>query len=921
MLGIAVSLLLLLTGLTQIATAATAPVTASSIAFYYAAKPPLDELQAFDIVVVDPDAVSGSPRQYKTSHSELFAYTSIGEADPARKHFKQINPAWLIGDNTAWESKLVDLSNPAWRTFFLDKVVEPLWQAGYRGFFLDTLDSYQLVPDKSRHPALEAGLVKLIRGIKQRHPEARLILNRGFEVLDRVKDVAFAVAAESLFQNFDPVNGIYGEVKENDRQWLLGKFAEVRKAGLPVIAIDYVAPRDRDLARKTAEKIKALGFIPWVTDKDLSSLGVGTVEVLPRKILGLYDGSEGPDQIYTNLLRLAVMPFNYLGYTVHLHDVKKPLPTGILTGRYAGVVFWPNSDESGRQQSVLHWVIRQISNGTKIIFLDRFGAPSDQAAAALGLLYRAPSPFPQKLDLIKTSPMLGFELPVFLQADNFVPIMAGATDQALLSVGTEKTRLGDPVALTPWGGYALSPFVATEILSDNSRWIINPFEFFNRALQSPLQPIPDVTTENGVRLLLSHIDADGFESRVERPGGPLGVTELRERILKKYKIPTTFSVITSTLGDHGVNKQQAPTLQTEAREIFKLPWVEAGSHTFSHPFYWQDTDVAKRNYKSQYLEIPGYRFNLEQEIAGSSQFINKHLLPPGKQVKLLQWSGDCTPGADALKVSYNAGLGNINGGATIITKSNNSITLVAPLGVDKDGYFQIFAPNQNENVYTNDWTGPFYGYRRVIETFQLTDAPRRLKPINIYHHVYSVTKEASRKALEDVYSWALAQKPHAIYTSEYVDKVLDFNRTVVAKDGTGWLIRNAGDLRQIRLPASAGYPDLQDSSNVLGFHDHGDSRYIHLGPGGEARLILQQQAPVKPWLKTVGGAVTSFTPTQHGMRLTVRTYLPTSISFGGAVANCRLMRINGSELKKTLAAGILTAELPVGNHPLELNCR
>ena len=37
-----------------------------NIAFYYAEKPPLDELQAFDIVVVDPDAVGIRPEKNKS---------------------------------------------------------------------------------------------------------------------------------------------------------------------------------------------------------------------------------------------------------------------------------------------------------------------------------------------------------------------------------------------------------------------------------------------------------------------------------------------------------------------------------------------------------------------------------------------------------------------------------------------------------------------------------------------------------------------------------------------------------------------------------------------------------------------------------------------------------------------------------------
>ena len=111
-------LLVLLVNTILVVTDTVAAAGQFSVALFYADNPPLDELQAFDVVVVDPDAVGISPQTYKSRHSELFAYVSVGEADPARRYFKQIKPAWLVGDNTAWKSKLVDLSNPAWRAFF-----------------------------------------------------------------------------------------------------------------------------------------------------------------------------------------------------------------------------------------------------------------------------------------------------------------------------------------------------------------------------------------------------------------------------------------------------------------------------------------------------------------------------------------------------------------------------------------------------------------------------------------------------------------------------------------------------------------------------------------------------------------------------------------------------------------------------------
>ena len=83
-------------------------------------------------MVVEPDAAGVAPSSYLSARSELFAYISVGEVDLNRSYYRQLNPVWLIGDNQAWKSKVVDLADPAWRAFFLDQVVEPLWAAGYR---------------------------------------------------------------------------------------------------------------------------------------------------------------------------------------------------------------------------------------------------------------------------------------------------------------------------------------------------------------------------------------------------------------------------------------------------------------------------------------------------------------------------------------------------------------------------------------------------------------------------------------------------------------------------------------------------------------------------------------------------------------------------------------------------------------------
>ena len=128
-----------------------------------------------------------------------------------------------------------------------------------------------------------------------------------------------------------------------DREWLLGQLRTVQTAHrLPVIAIDYVAPGERDLARETAKRILALGFTPWVANPELDMLGVGRVEVLPRRVLVLTERPEDGGDFHTGTAqRFLGMPLNHLGYRYEILDPRtEALPAATLRGRYAGVVSW-----------------------------------------------------------------------------------------------------------------------------------------------------------------------------------------------------------------------------------------------------------------------------------------------------------------------------------------------------------------------------------------------------------------------------------------------------------------------------------------------------------------------------------------------------------------------------------------------------
>src|SRR5688572_16502544 len=208
------------------------------IAFYYGANPPWDELGVFDIVVVE--AAHGiEPARIPSRSTRVFAYVSVGEIESQRPYAKELPEGLIKGANEAWRSHVVDQTHPEWPAFFLNRVVAPLWAAGFRGFFLDTLDSFQLISKTDEERAQQAqALARVIREMRKRFPKAQLIFNRGFEILPELHREAYAVAAESLFRGWDAGKKAYVEVPVADREWLMGQLERVRiEYRLPVIEI------------------------------------------------------------------------------------------------------------------------------------------------------------------------------------------------------------------------------------------------------------------------------------------------------------------------------------------------------------------------------------------------------------------------------------------------------------------------------------------------------------------------------------------------------------------------------------------------------------------------------------------------------------------------------------------------------------
>lgn len=876
--------------------------TSPNVALFYGANPPLNELRTFDIVVVDPDHANIEPQTYNSEYSQLFAYASVGEVHRSKAYFKQIPKNWLKSKNQAWDSYVLDQSSPEWPNFFAEQVIAPLWAKGYRGFFLDTLDSYQLISQtQQQRQVQEQGLINTIKTIKQRWPEAQLIFNRGFEILPQVHDAAFMVAAESLYQSWNAGANQYQTVKSEDRAWLINQLQQVKNNyQLPILVIDYVANAERELARQTASKIRQEGFIPWVSTGDLDSLGVGNLEVLPRKVLVIYNPNEAPDLHYHDAVRFLGAPLAYLGLVPEFISFNSQLPNKNLVGRYAGIISWINSDDIANNSTYPQWLSQQIKQGLPVAIFSRFGFSAETGLFnQLGLRsVDVNSNIP--LQVKHTDKMMGFELPVVARAEELYGVQLQSATQPLLTLHNPQTQQNyHPAALTDWGGYVLAPYTVDVLPAKEGgeRWLINPISFLTKALKLDEQrPIADVTTENGHRLLMVHIDGDGFMSIAERATRPFNGQVLLDDFFKRYQIPTTMSIIEGELGAEGLYPQQSPALEKIARDIYALPWIELASHSYSHPFFWskaQQSADDTGDYESYHLPIKGYKYKVEREVAGSINYINQKLAPKNKQVKVFLWTGNCVATPEALAETVKTGVLNMNGGDTTITRSNNSWTRIAGLGLKKGNNFQVFAPNQNENVYTNLWTGPFYGFERVIETFELTDKPYRFKPINIYYHSYLVSKTAGANSLHKIYQWALKQPVLPIYSSEYIQKVLDFNDLAIARSPQGYRIRGNNQLKTLRFnhPQSI---DFNHSPQLMGFNHHNQERYLHLA-NNNLDINIQDTPSTLAYIESANGQISQFQRHKNDITFNIKSYQPLRVSFANS-QKC-VLKANGKVLK------------------------
>lgn len=616
-----------------------------------------------------------------------------------------------------------------------------------------------------------------------------------------------------------------------------------------------------------------------------------------RDVLALYDSRRERLPHETRIHKFAEMPLNYLGFRVVYHDVNRPLPAPERLTRYRGILTW--FIEPLRQpERVLDWLDQATASGVRHVVLGEVAPPGgDWLAAKINRLYsriglEATGDYVEltyrSRVALQNKDMIGFERPVDKVLPGYPVLRAkssGTTAHLLI-----ETRLGGNlvqsavVATGPGGGYATHNYtIFYEPNIDRMRWTLNPFSFFKRALGEERFPIPDTTTVSGRRIYFSHIDGDGWNNLTEIEGyrdGFRTAAEVvaREAIVPYPDLPVTVGIIA---GDVDRELGGNPAGRTTAKQLYAMPNVEVGSHTYTHPYAWQFFEAYDRDEElrkvEQYTppdltlrerftrsvvklskkELPADRydpfvagtddlprtylrkpFDLDLEVKGALQ-VSESLAPPGKPARAYLWSGDTTPFPGAIKAVRLAGARNINGGDSRLDREFPSVAYVPPISRPSGQERQIYAANSNENTYTNDWTGPFYGFFLLEKTLANTDKPRRLKPFNLYYHMYSGEKPASLAAVRHFLEMA-RRSPVAPITASHYSAIADdyFATEIEQVDLFSWAVVNRGAMQTLRFDDAEQLAlDMTRSSGVLGSNRHEGALFVSLDKAVERSVV------------------------------------------------------------------------------------
>lgn len=231
-------------------------------AVYYSNTLPPEAFMAYDLLVFDSD-IHPPLAPLKAKGKILLGYLSIGEADTARSYYPQVK-RWLLPKAPP---TVIDVRRPEWKAYIVDTLVPAIVAQGFDGIMIDTADT-------AIHHGMGDNVVVIIKEIRARFPQLRIMLNRGFDIAPQLAGDIDMLLAESISAGW----------KNNSREAVpvpMEMYANYvamlkktkQQSRVKIYTLDYWPPGDEKNIRRIYRLQRRQGFIPYVSaDPKLTTL-------------------------------------------------------------------------------------------------------------------------------------------------------------------------------------------------------------------------------------------------------------------------------------------------------------------------------------------------------------------------------------------------------------------------------------------------------------------------------------------------------------------------------------------------------------------------------------------------------------------------------------------------------------------------
>lgn len=253
---------------------AITPAPSEKFVVYYDKKVPVDSFKEYDLVVFDatrhPDFAALQPK------TTVLGYVSIGEVH----NFDELLPELraenaILAKNNVWDSYIVDVRNKTWRNYILKEKIPALVKAGFDGVMIDTVDSAIAfeTPDAPQYAGMYYSAATLIHDIRRNYPDLKIMINRGFALLDALDGDVDYVLAESVYAKIDPKTSRPSVWDESEQKPVVALLHRAMKNNpqLKVYTLDYWDISDVQGINSIYQTQRSRGFIPYVATPDLRS--------------------------------------------------------------------------------------------------------------------------------------------------------------------------------------------------------------------------------------------------------------------------------------------------------------------------------------------------------------------------------------------------------------------------------------------------------------------------------------------------------------------------------------------------------------------------------------------------------------------------------------------------------------------------